>query len=303
MSSTNVQLSFNLFPLLLMTKIFFTLSVACGLSLCGSLSAQAQFRLNSGSIGAGLKAAKAVTLSDADVIRDTQASVKWLDDNNHVAPDNHPLSLRLKKIVANLGTYDGMTMNYKVYLVKDINAFACADGSVRVLAGLMQLMDDQEILAVIGHEIGHVKHKDSRDAMRTALLAQAAKETASSQGGVAAALSDSQLGALGEAITNATFSRTQESSADAYGYDLLKAQKVNPLYMASAFGKLQALEESAGAKGSKGSQLFSSHPDSGKRMATVEERAAKDGFTKPAADKPADKPAAGKPAGKSAKGK
>ncbi|HEX8329632.1 MAG TPA: M48 family metalloprotease [Hymenobacter sp.] len=252
--------------------------------LAGAYStAQAQIKLNPGSLGAGLKAAKAATLSDQQVVDYTKEYVAWSDANNPVAPAAHPLAQRLQKLVAGLGTYDGMTMNYKVYLVKDVNAFACADGSVRVFAGLLELMNDQEVLGVIGHEIGHVKHKDSRDAMRTALLTSALKEGAASQGGAAATLSNSQLGDVGQALANASFSRAQESSADGYGYELLKAQKVNPWYMASAFGKLQALSD--GAKASKSAQLFSSHPDAEKRMAVVSERAQKDGFAKPAADK------------------
>ena len=243
-------------------------------------SAHAQFKLNPGSLAAGLKAAKAATISDQAVVDYTKEYVAWSDAHNPVAPASSPYAKRLQKIVAGLGTYDGMTMNYKVYLVKDVNAFACADGSVRVLAGLMDLMSDQEILGVIGHEIGHVKHKDSRDAMRTALLTSALKEGAASQGGTAATLSNSQLGDVGSALANATFSRSQESSADGYGYDLLKAEKVNPFYMAMAFEKLQSL--SGGEKTSKTSQLFSSHPDTAKRMAVVTERAQKDGFTKPA---------------------
>lgn len=262
-----------------MKKQLFT--VALCLAAGAFSGAHAQFKLNGQAIGAGLKAVKAATLSDEEVVAHTKEYVQWMDTHNPVAPADHPLAKRLQKIVGGLGTYDGMTMNYKVYLVKDINAFACADGSVRVLAGLMGLMTDEELLGVIGHEIGHVKHHDSRDAFRTALLSSALKEGVSSQGGAAAALSDSQLGAVGEAVANASFSRSQESSADDYGYDLLKAQKVNPWHMALAFGKLQQLSEGS-AKTSKTAQLFSSHPDSGKRMATVIERAEKEGFTKPA---------------------
>ena len=259
-------------------KKYFLATLVC-LAIGTSHQVHAQFKLNTTSLGAGFKAAKAATLSDQAVVDYTKEYVAWSDANNPVAPATHPLAKRLQKIVANLGTYDGMTMNYKVYLVKDVNAFACADGSVRVLAGLMELMNDQEILGVIGHEIGHVKHKDSRDAMRTALLTSALKEGVSSQGGTAAVLSSSQLGEVGQSLANASFSRSQESSADGYGYELLKAQKVNPWYMASAFGKLQAL--SGGTKASKTSQLFSSHPDTEKRMAAVSERAQQDGFAKP----------------------
>lgn len=256
------------------------LSFALFLTVGAFSQAHAQFKLNASSLGAGLKAAKAATLSEQAVVDYTKEYVAYSDSQNPVAPASSPYAKRLQKLVAGLGTYDGMTMNYKVYLVKDVNAFACADGSVRVFAGLMDLMSDQEVLGVIGHEIGHVKHKDSRDAMRTALLTSALKEGAASQGGAAAVLSNSQLGDLSTALANASFSRSQESSADGYGYELLKAQKVNPWYMASAFGKLQSLSD--GAKASKTAQLFSSHPDTEKRMAVVTERAQKDGFAKPA---------------------
>ena len=85
---------------------------------------------------------------------------------------------------------------------------------------------------------------------------------------------------MGQALTTATFSRSQESAADDFGYELLKKLGKNPYAMASAFGKLVAAEETGGAKSSKMQQLFSSHPDTQKRMKTVEEKAAKEGFKK-----------------------
>ena len=242
--------------------------------------AHAQFKINAGSIGAGLKAAKALTLSDEEVIAQTKEFVTWSDQNNPVADPKSPMALRLAKITANLKSYEGLTLNYKVYEVRDVNAFACADGSVRVCAGLMQLMSDDEVLGVIGHEIGHVKNHDSRDGMKTALLSAAAKEGVSSQGGVAGTMSDSRLGAVSQALTTATFSRSQESAADDFGYELLKKQGKNPYAMASAFGKLVASEQQGGTKSNKMQQLFSSHPDTEKRMKTVEDRAAKEGFKK-----------------------
>ncbi|WP_046242851.1 M48 family metallopeptidase [Hymenobacter terrenus] len=262
-----------------MRQPFLTLLAAAVLTAASS-PAFAQFKLNTSSLGAGVKAVKAATLSDEQVVAETKQFVTWSDTNNPVAPASSPLTKRLEKITANLKMYEGLSLNYKVYEVRDINAFACADGSVRVCAGLMQAMTDDEVLGVIGHEIGHVKNHDSKDAMKTALLTSAAKEGASSQGGTAGALSNSRLGAVGQALTTATFSRSQESAADAFGYELLKKQGKNPYALASAFGKLVAAEQAGGAKSDKMQQLFSSHPDTEKRMKTIEDKAAKDGFKK-----------------------
>ena len=52
----------------------------------------------------------------------------------------------------------------------DVNAFACGDGSIRVFSSLMDLMDDDQLMAIIGHEIGHVVHADVKHAMKNAYL-------------------------------------------------------------------------------------------------------------------------------------
>ena len=194
---------------------------------------------------------------------------------------NEPV--RLKKLTEGLTEVEGMPLNFKVYYVIDVNAFACADGSVRVFSSLMDIMTDEELLGVIGHEVGHVAHKDSKNGFRTALLTSALKDGISSQGGKAAALTDSQLGDLGEALVNATYSQKQERAADDYGYEFLKKAGKNPWAMALSFQKLKKLQEEAGAqKSSKLNQLFSTHPDLDARIQRMEERATSEGIEKPA---------------------
>ena len=105
----------------------------------------------------------------------------------------------------------------------------------------------------------------------------------SPQGGKAAALTDSQLGDLGEALVNATYSQKQERAADDYGYEFLKKAGKNPWAMALSFQKLKKLQEEAGAqKSSKLNQLFSTHPDLDARIQRMEERATSEGIEKPA---------------------
>lgn len=241
-----------------------------------------QIKINTKSIGAATKAVQAATLSNEDVINYTKEYIEWMDENNPVAPDDHEFAVRLKKLTENLGSYDGLDLNFKVYLVRDVNAFACADGSVRVCAGLMQVMDDNEVLGVIGHEIGHVKNEDSKDAFRTALMTSALKDGVSSQGGTAGTLTSSQLGDLGEQMANMSFSRKQESAADDYGYKFLKDNGINPWYMSMSFERLLELSGDA-SEGGLTKKLFSSHPDTQKRVEEMAKKAEKDGFEKPVA--------------------
>ena len=114
------------------------------------------------------------------------------------------------------------------------------------------------------------------------MLTSALKDGIASTGGKAAQLTESQLGSLGEAVLNSSYSQKQESEADDYGYDFLKKNGKNPWSIALSFEKLKKLEEEAGAgKGSKLDKMFSSHPDTAKRIKKMADRATADGIARP----------------------
>ena len=148
----------------------------------------------------------------------------------------------------------------------DVNAFACGDGSIRVFAALMDLMDDDELMAIIGHEIGHVVHADTKHAMKNAYLASAARNAAgAAEGSALARLSESQLGKVVATFTDAQFSQKQEYEADEHGFEFCVKHGFDPYGMANSLDKL--VELSKGAKASTVQKMFSSHPDSEKRAA------------------------------------
>ncbi|MCM1336415.1 MAG: M48 family metallopeptidase [Candidatus Amulumruptor caecigallinarius] len=233
-----------------------------------------------GSLG---KAYQAYNISDGEVRQYVTQAVTEMDGDNKVLPESSPYTKRLRRVTFGLTSIDGIPLNFKVYQTSDVNAFACADGSVRVYTGLMDLMDDNELLGVIGHELGHVALHHSRNAMRNALLTSAGKDALGSVGGIVGSLSKSQLGALGETLINSSYSRKQESEADDYGYDFLKQNGKNPWAMALAFSKLSSIEQQGGAASDLFTRIFSDHPDTQSRISHMAERATKDGFARPTA--------------------
>ena len=121
-------------------------------------------------------------------------SVEWMDAHNPIG--NGEYDARLKRLTEGITEVNGLPLNFKVYYVVDINAFACGDGSIRVFSSLMDIMDDDELMSIIGHEIGHVVNHDVKDAMKNAYLASAARNAAGAAGGVIGKLSESELGAV-----------------------------------------------------------------------------------------------------------
>ena len=259
-----------------LTKIFIALVVAIGCAM--PVSAQLNIKKIA---GGAAKVAQGLTLTDAQMAQYVKEYIDWMDTHNKVCPENDPYTIRLRKLTEGLTSVEGIPLNFKVYDVIDVNAFACADGSVRVFSSLMDIMSDDELLGVIGHEIGHVANKDSKKSFRTALMTSALKDAVASTGNTAAALTDSQLGSLGESLVNSTYSQKQERAADDYGYEFLKKSGKNPWAMALSFKRLKQLQGDA-PKNSKLNQLFSTHPDLDSRIKRMEERATKEGFTNPA---------------------
>ena len=238
-------------------------------------AAQAQIKIGNRTINvkkavqAASDVANAITLSDEDIASMSHESVVWMDEHNPV--DTLEYDARLKRLTAGIDQVNGLPLNFKVYYVSDVNAFACGDGSIRVFSALMDKMDDDELMAIIGHEIGHVVNHDVKDAMKNAYVASAALNAAGAAGGKIAQLSESQLGELTSAFVDAQFSQKQEYEADEYGFRFCVEHGFSPYGMANGLNKL--VELSQGAKASVVQKMFSSHPDSEKRAARMKAKA------------------------------
>ena len=219
----------------------------------------------------GVQAIQAATLSDADARSLANQSCKELDSQSQIASSKSKYTKRLNKIAKAMGNnINGLPVNYKVYMTDDINAFAMANGCIRVYSGLMDMMTDDEIEGVLGHEMGHVALGHSLKAMKVAYGTIAARTAVASTSGVAAERSQTQLADLGEALINSQFSQHQESEADDFSYDFLKKHKLNTLGLATSFEKLAELD--GGRKGS----MFDSHPPSTERAQHIRDRIAAD---------------------------
>lgn len=254
------------------------------MTICGISESHAQIKLGDKAVGALEKGVKGFTFSDADAAALSKEAIEQMDKENPVADAKDGYAIRLERLFGKHKSENGLSLNYKVYKVKDVNAFATADGSVRVFAGLMDIMDDNELLAVIGHEIGHVANHDSRDAVKAAYKKEALLDAAASQSGTIATLSDSQLGKIGNAMLDSKHSRKQETQADEYSYDFMKRNGYDVNAVESSFNILAKMSE--GADSSFMAKMMSSHPDSKDRAEKSKKRATKEGLYKAYVQKP-----------------
>ncbi|EHB91292.1 M48 family metallopeptidase [Alistipes indistinctus] len=234
---------------------------------------RARIRLPHPGLQATVDVLKAADLSDDEVQRMAAQYVRYCDAQNRVAPAGDPYAERLARLTGRYVAVNGIPLNFKVYKTSAVNAFATADGSIRVFSGLMDRLGDDELMAIVGHEMGHVRNHDTIGAMRKAYLASAARNALGAVGGALGALSASQLGSIAEQYASAQFSQGQETLADDFSFGFLIRNGYDPYAMASALEKITQISRQGGSEADEVMQLFSTHPDSAWRAARMRSKA------------------------------
>ncbi len=208
----------------------------------------------------------------------------------------------LNAIVEELAARGNMPVP-KVYLIESDqpNAFATGrnpeNAAVAATSGLMRRLNRDEVRAVLAHELGHVKNRDSLTMTITAVLAGAIGMLAQSLfffGGIGGRDRESPLGVIGALLVmflapiaamlvQMAISRSREYEADRAGADL----SGDPRALASALHKIspaaaairnpRAEQNPASAHlfiinplhGTGADNLFSTHPSTENRIARL----------------------------------
>ncbi|MBD3665956.1 M48 family metallopeptidase [Sulfitobacter aestuariivivens] len=166
----------------------------------------------------------------------------------------------LDQAVAKLTDDRGFRQDIKVYVLDHsmINAFALPGGYVVLFRGLIDAATGpDEVVAVLGHEIGHVI---SRDPTRHAL------RSAGSIGVLGLLFGDFAGGAavlfLTERLISAQYSQEAESGADAFALELLAEAGINPGALGDLF---ETMRRKHGERDGVAAH-FLSHPALGERI-------------------------------------
>lgn len=214
--------------------------------------------------------------------------------------DNPEIYRRLAPIVGTLAQRMGIPMP-KLWVTPDQSPNAFATGrnpthaSVAVTSGILELMNDDELAAVLAHELGHVKNRDILISSVAATLASAitflaqmtmwfgggqrgtGRRERSPMGGLLMIF----LAPMAAGLIRMAISRTREFSADATSARTLGTAEpmITALEKLDWVGKQIPLEASPSMShmyimrpfsGTALSKLFSTHPSTEKRIAALQ---------------------------------
>ncbi|MBF0201423.1 MAG: M48 family metalloprotease [Desulfamplus sp.] len=170
-----------------------------------------------------------------------------------------------------LGTHrPSMPYSFQCVNATYINAYAFPGGTIAVTRGiLLELKNEAELAALLGHELGHVNARHSAEQMSRGTL------TSLVVGGLALAIGSrdaqmgeiaQQLGMLGQGVLLARYSRENEREAD----DLGNRYMVDAGYSTHGFvGLMSLLNDMNKGRNAAADMLFSTHPMGSERYETA----------------------------------
>lgn len=177
-----------------------------------------------------------------------------------------------QRLIAEVGVFrtDALQWDWQVNVMesKEINAYCMAGGKMMVYTGLLDEIKptDDELAAVMGHEISHALREHVRERMSRAKAQQMGLLGAAALVGLSTKSGDNAVKtlALGGAVATVALtlpnSRTAEHEADEVGLELMARAGYNPNAALTLWEKMSA------KGGAKPPQFLSTHPSDQARM-------------------------------------
>jgi Zn-dependent protease with chaperone function len=153
----------------------------------------------------------------------------------------------------------------------EINAFAAPGGYILVTRGMYELLvDDGEVAAVLGHEIGHVVQRDHYTVIHKQEVAQAGTELLTSQvnvgGGLAGQFAKDYVARNGAKVLLTSLDREAEFRADQASEVYLARSGFDPLSLYAVLQKMTAF----GTKSAALAELYKTHPPLADRLDRID---------------------------------
>lgn len=163
---------------------------------------------------------------------------------------------------------DAQQWPWEVHVIKsnELNAHVLPGGKIVFYSGIIERLNltDDEIAAIMGHEMAHALREHSRERLSRQIATQTGIGVAASVFGLSTG--QAQLAGLaGDLGLNLPGSRTQETEADLMGLELMARAGYDPTAAINLWKKMQNVE----GRGEP-PQFLSTHPVSANRIDTLQ---------------------------------
>ncbi|HBE57477.1 MAG TPA: peptidase M48 [Cyanobacteria bacterium UBA11149] len=184
------------------------------------------------------------------------------------SPTQTTLNQLLDRLEKKLPSSQGQDYRVLYLPTSTVNAMALPGNAIVIYGGLLKEMESEnELMMILGHELGHFAHRDHLRGLGRALLVRIALAYFIGDAGGLQSAAASSIAAIGES----KFSQSQELEADEFGLTLLY----------NTYGHVAGATDffAQSSKGIAGNiDFLSTHPASRKRVVELENLIKKRGY-------------------------
>ncbi|WP_160422593.1 M48 family metalloprotease [Gilliamella sp. Lep-s35] len=142
------------------------------------------------------------------------------DKRSVIANENSRLNKKLQMLAQTLPKkINNIELTYKVYLNTDPNAWSTVNGCIRINSGLIKLLNDNELQAVLAHEQAHIALKHAIKSFRLAPYVEITNKDV-------------------VILVKKEVAQQYEFEADHYALELLMSRSINPIGLVTMLKKM-----------------------------------------------------------------
>ncbi len=207
---------------------------------------------------------KSTSVTDEELKKIAKEDIAKMDKDNDIVTDQY--NTDLQNVMKKIKLPQGVKLDVKVYWSPYLYIFSRSNGSIRVNHGIIEKLDDNELLFVMAHEVGHLLHEDFKKSYRKEHAMYAFEKMLNMGGDSLGGMSNGVLASVTSEMRKSRFQKVEELNADEFAMQVLKENHVSRKSAVDALELLQYLQ----------APLLKMHPTGHERIKNIEDNYAKD---------------------------
>ena len=186
---------------------------------------------------------RATLISDKEMYEEDAKDIKKWDINQTVAKEIDQYHIDLQKILKRIPLPENLDvkLDVKVYLNPFLYIFSKSNGAIRVNSGIIELLEDDEILFLLAHEIAHIANKDHKGSYRKAHSMYALENAVNVSGDAVGGMANGLLESMTSSMRKSEFQKNEEFKSDKYALGILKKLGIKKQVAIDTLEELQYL--------------------------------------------------------------
>jgi len=207
---------------------------------------------------------KSTSVTDEELKKIAEEDIAKMDKDNDIVKDQYHNDLQ--KVMKKIKIPVGVKLDVKVYWSPFLYIFSRSNGAIRVNHGIIEQLNDDELLFVMAHEVGHLLHEDFKKSYRKEHAMYSFEKMLNMSGDSMGGMSNGILASVTSEMRKSRFQKHEEFNADEFAMAVLKENNISREAAVDALELLQYLN----------APLLKMHPTGHERVKNIEDNYKKD---------------------------